>query len=202
MPVPVCSVPTYEQTATAGLFWYCKLRNALEKWFSGTFWSFTEWFLYDFMAFIHNGHQKWSFLQSLSHTPSIIMHIMSVCSVCVSYDSWIEVWRKSPQPELPPWVAWLTRLPSLLFLHGKHASQFESIWSRLLNIHKSLEVDEPPLGCYRSAGRGRRADWGQQNAKSTHVCNGYTEVIVQRDPQPPLLPSPLPLPPPPHHNIN
>lgn len=50
----------------------------------------------------------------------------------------------------------------------------------------------------RARGGGTGADWGKQNAKSTHVCNGYTEVIVQRDP----LPSPLPLPPPPHHSIN
>lgn len=83
-------------------------------------------------------------------------------------------------------------------LPQKHTSQFENLCCWLSNIYKSQEDAEPPLGCCKSAGRGTGADWGKQNAKSIHVCNGYTEVIVQRDP----LPSPLPLPPPPHHSIN
>lgn len=42
-----------------------------------------------------------------------------------------------------------------------------------------------PSGMLQDCREGQGADWGQLNAKSTHVCNGYTEVIVQRDP--PLL---------------
>lgn len=37
------------------------------------------------------------------------------------------------------------------------------------------------------------ADWGQGNASSTHVCNGYAEVIVQRDLPPHRSHCPCPL---------
>lgn len=115
-----------------------------------------------------------------------------------NYSNWLPVaFRNVFRASLSPHAVSLHHVPPL----GRQRSQFDNLFSRLPNIHKSLEDAAPPLGCRRSTGRGRGADWGQQNATSIHVCNGYTVVIVQRDPPTPL-PSPLTLPPTPHHNIN
>lgn len=59
--------------------------------------------------------------------------------------------------------------------------QSKTLCSWTHNIQKSLGISHPPLGLCRNAWRGSGADWEQQNAKSTHVCNGYTEATVQRD---------------------